>query len=73
MTVAHTTLLEFLGKHIKYQVAVDTSFDESGFVDQSGLVTGVLFELNGDFQLFVKIDGYDYEEFIHYSKMKIFN
>ncbi|MEG0198225.1 MAG: hypothetical protein RR676_13715 [Acinetobacter sp.] len=54
-------------------MAVDTSFDESGFVDESGLVTGVLFELNGDFQLCVKIDGYDYEEFIHYSKMKIFN
>lgn len=73
MTVAHTTLLEFLGKHIKYQVAVDTSFDESGFVEESGLVTGVLFELNGDFQLCVKIDGYDYEEFINFSKMKIFN
>jgi hypothetical protein len=73
MTVAHTTVLELLGKHIKYQVAVDTSFDESGFVEESGLVTGVLFELNGDFQLCVKIDGYDYEEFINFSKMKIFN
>ncbi|MFM2315635.1 MAG: hypothetical protein RLZZ04_4913 [Cyanobacteriota bacterium] len=73
MTVAHTTVLELLGKHIKYQVAVDTSFDESGFVEESGLVTGVLFELNGDFQLYVKIDGYDYEEFINFSKMKIFN
>ena len=68
MTVAHTTVLELLGKHIKYQVAVDTSFDESGFVEESGLVTGVLFELNGDFQLCVKIDGYDYEEFINFSK-----
>ncbi|MDA4972958.1 hypothetical protein PGK32_18665 [Acinetobacter baumannii] len=73
MAVAHTTLLEFLGKHIKYQVAVDTSFDESGFVEESGFVTGVLFEVNGDCQFCVKIDGYDYEEFILFSKMKLLN
>lgn len=70
MAVANTTFLQFLGKSISYQVSVDKSFDASGFVAESGLVTGVLFELDGSFQFCIKLDGYDYEEFIPYSNMK---
>lgn len=71
MAVAHTTLLQFLGKHIQYQLAVDTSFDVSGFVNESGKVTGVLLELDGDHQLCVKVDGYDNHEFIKFSDIKL--
>lgn len=71
MAVAHTTLLEFLGKKITYDLAVDQSFDPSGIVQESGTVTGVLFELDGNHQLCVKFDNYDSYEFIRFSEMKI--
>ena len=45
MAASHTTLLEFLGKHITYDLVVDHSFDQSGYLRQAGLVTGVLFYL----------------------------
>jgi hypothetical protein len=72
MAVAHTTLLEFLGKKITYDLAVDQSFDPSGYIEESGTVTAVLFELDGDHQFCVKIDGFsDTHEFIKLSEIKL--
>ncbi|RKG47027.1 hypothetical protein D7V64_17240 [Acinetobacter cumulans] len=72
MTVAHTTLLEFLGKKITYDLAVDQSFDSSGYIQESGTVTGVLLELDGDHQLCIKLDGYtDSHEFVKFSEIKL--
>jgi hypothetical protein len=71
MADAHTTLLNFLGKKITYDLAVDHSFDPSGFVEETGTVTGVLFELDGDHQLCVKFDDFDSYEFIKFSEMTI--
>lgn len=71
MAVAHTTLLEFLGKKITYDLAVDQSFDPSGYIEESGTVTGVLLELDGDHQLCVKFDDYDYHEFVKFSEIKL--
>lgn len=71
MAVAHTTLLEYLGKKITYDLAVDQSFDPSGFIEETGTVTGVLLELDGDHQLLIKLDGFDYHEFIKFSEIKL--
>ena len=71
MAVAHTTLLEYLGKKITYDLAVDQSFDPSGYIEESGTVTGVLLELDGNHQFCIKLDGYsDSHEFIRFSDMK---
>ena len=72
MAVAHTTLLEYLGKKITYDLAVDQSFDPSGYIEESGTVTGVLLELDGDHQLCIKIDGYlDNHEFVKFSEIRL--
>lgn len=72
MAVSHTTLLEFLGKHITYDLVVDLSFDQSGSLRQSGFVTGVLALLDGDHELLVVLDGYpDKPDFIKLSQVKI--
>ena len=72
MAAAHTTLLDYLGKKITYVLAVDQSFDPSGYIEESGLVTGVLFELDGDHQFCVKMDGFDdSHEFIKFSEIEI--
>ena len=72
MAVAHTTLLELLGKHITYDLAVDHSFDSSGFIHESGLVTAVLLEFDGNHQLCVLVDGFDdNHEFIKFSDIKL--
>lgn len=71
MAVAHTTLLEYLGKKITYDLAVDQSFDPSGYIEESGTVTGVLLELDGNHQFCIKLDGYsDSYEFIRISDIK---
>lgn len=70
MTVEHTTLLQYLGKHIKYQLSVHESFDSSGFISESGVVISVNIELSGDHQLCLKIDGYAYDEFVSLSEMR---
>lgn len=71
MADANTTALHFLGKKITYDLVVDHSFDPSGFIEESGLVTGVLIELDGDHQLCIKLDGYEYHEFVKFSEIRI--
>lgn len=71
MTAAHTTLLQFLGKKITYDLVVDHTFDSSGYIQCSGTVTGVLLELNGDHHFSVKVDGYDYSELIKFSEIRL--
>ena len=71
MAVAHTTLLEFLGKKITYDLVVDHSFDPSGYIQESGTVTGVLFDLHGDHLLRVKFDDIDDYGDIRFAEMKI--
>lgn len=71
MTIAHTTLLEYLGKHITYDLAVDQSFDPSGYVQESGQVTGVFIALNGDHQFRIKFDNFDNYEFVHLSDIRL--
>lgn len=72
MAVSHTTLLEFLGKHITYDLVVDHSFDQSGYLRQTGLVTGVLVLFNGDHELLILVDGYpDKSDSIKLSEVKI--
>jgi hypothetical protein len=71
MTAAHTTLLEYLGKYITYDLAVDHSFDPSGYVQESGQVTGVFIELNGNHQFRVKFDNSDNYEFVSLSDIKL--
>ena len=74
MAASHTTLLELLGKHITYDLVVDHSFDQSGYLRQAGLVTGVLALLDGDHQLLIVVDGYpDNSDFIKLSEVKILN
>ena len=71
MAVSHTTLLDYLGKQITYDLTVDQSFDLSGVVEEFGFVTGVLFDLNGDHLLRVKFDDLDSYEDIRFSEIKI--
>ena len=71
MAVAHTTLLQYLGKNITYDVAVDQSFDPSGFVEESGFVTAVLFDLHSDHMLSVKFDDFDSYDDLKFSEIKI--
>jgi len=71
MADANTTALHFLGKKITYDLVVDHSFDPSGFIEESGFVTGVLIELDGDHQLCIKLDGYEYYEFVKLSEIHI--
>lgn len=72
MAVSNSTLLEFLGKHITYDLVVDRSFDQSGILRQSGFVIGVLALFDGDHQLLVVVDGYpDEPDFIKLSEVKI--
>ncbi|MDN5557742.1 MAG: hypothetical protein L0G58_14280 [Acinetobacter sp.] len=74
MAASHTTLLNYLGKHITYDLAVDQSFHPSGYLKQSGQVTGVLLQLDGNHQLSIKIDGYaDFHDFVLFSDIKNLN
>ena len=47
MTVAHTTLLNYLGKYITVDVPASVEYKESGFEQLSGVVVSVNFELDG--------------------------
>lgn len=47
MTVADTTLLNYLGKHITVDVPVPVEYKASGFDQLSGVVVSVNFELDG--------------------------
>lgn len=71
MAASHTTLLNYLGKHITYDLAVDQSFHPSGYLRQSGQVTGVYLKLDGNHQFSIKIDGYsDFDDFVFLSDIK---
>lgn len=71
MTALHTTLLEYLGKHITYDLAVDHSFDSSGCVEESGIVIGVFIALNGNHHFCVKFDNSDNSDFVDLSDIKL--
>lgn len=71
MAVAYTTLLEYLGKYITYDLVVDHSFDSSGCIHESGQVTGVFIELNGNHQFQIKFDNSDDFSFVNLSDIQI--
>lgn len=48
MTVAHTTLLNYLGKHITVDVPVPIEYKASGFEQISGIVDSVVIHLDGN-------------------------
>lgn len=53
MAVAHTTLLEYLGKEVTFKVTLPTDSDQSVFQQITGKVITVAFELNGKHSLCV--------------------
>ncbi len=48
MTVAHTTLLNYLGKHITVDVPVPVEYDQSGFEQISGVLSYIVIHLDGN-------------------------
>lgn len=72
MTVAHTTLLGYLGKYITFKHPVPVEYKESGFDQFHGKVISVCIELNGRHALCVLYDEkHDCAEFFEYDKIEI--
>ena len=69
MAVSHTTLLDYLGKEITYQLPANPSIYSSGFKKESGQVIGVLCMLDGDHQLVVRLAEH-YDEYVRLSEMQ---
>lgn len=63
MTVAHTTLLNYLGKHITVDVPVPIEYKASGFEQISGIVDSVVIHLDGNHQFaFADSDYYFFDK-----------
>lgn len=58
MTVAHTTLLDYLGKHITVSVPVPIEYKESGFEQISGVVDSVVIHKNGNHEFALEDSDY---------------
>lgn len=70
MTVAHTTLLAYLGKYITFKFPCPTDYNESGFDQVSGKVISVCIQLNKRHALCVLPDeNIDSADFYEFSKM----
>ena len=70
MTVAHTTVLSYLGKSISFQYPVPVAFDRSGFMQRIGKVIAVCVELDGDHQLCIDF-GKDDAHFFSFTDLVI--
>lgn len=70
MVVSYTTLLDYLGKQITYRLPANPSIHLSAFKQYSGQVIGVVFMLDGDHQLIIRLDK-DYDEIVRFSEIDL--
>ena len=70
MAVSHITLLHYLGKNITFKYPCPLIYDSSGFMNLSGKVISVSFELDQNHQLCVLFDeSSDHADHFFYDKM----
>lgn len=70
MAVAHTTLLEYLGKYVTFKVPVPIGSDQSLFRQVTGKVISVDIDLGGKHSLCILYDELgDSSEYFLYAEM----